>query len=570
MVLPPDVNSQPNSTPFSGFTFPSNSIDLGKAFRHPQLEFEPFGSSSSGTFGQARRSFSCSSFSFDSSNGTSGQVKQSPFGKSNTEIFGQAPGTSNSWGAFGSSTAVLGSTDASPSSCGACTTVGSFKQQGSCLYPFTPTEDKRENDFAISPKLLMSISAMTANCNKSHEELRLEDYEKGNKGKISTSPFQPASSQAPCSLFGSPFSEPPRSQFQPASSQAPCSLFGSPSRVPPRSPFQSASSQAPGGSLFGPPSREPPRSPFQSASSQAPGGSLFGPPSREPHCSPFKFGFGKTTSTSQHGFQSTGICSSIPEAASNGVRFCNCKCNQANALARINPAAFPVVHANTSEATQGTNTFISYPAFVTFIHPAAAANGAHSTAFTSIASPGNPSTSSFTFGPNVGCSTPPSTSTNIATASCLFPSLSSCPSLQSPAPSFSHNTLAANQGAASEPTFFGKACLNKLKVEETNYSSRVPKGLEIIVEKLGFNPWSKGLANEQDSESKDILPCEEANKDEDIIALAEFAVEQQNALQKVKKFKFLSVVAACLEAVGGGRYHIVLDATNTRVSFMST
>lgn len=98
----------------------------------------------------------------------------------------------------------------------------------------------------------------------------------------------------------------------------------------------------------------------------------------------------------------------------------------------------------------------------------------------------------------------------------------------------------------------------------------VSKGLEILVENLGFNPWAKGGHGKDtdtdtalDFPSEWILPCEDADRDEDIIALAEFAVEQHNALDKdgkKEKVGFVKVVGACLEAVSGGRYHIVLEA----------
>ncbi|XP_074316122.1 uncharacterized protein LOC141652508 isoform X1 [Silene latifolia] len=89
--------------------------------------------------------------------------------------------------------------------------------------------------------------------------------------------------------------------------------------------------------------------------------------------------------------------------------------------------------------------------------------------------------------------------------------------------------------------------------------SSIPKGLEIIVEHLGFNPW-EGKSHLQDSQDGQILLCEDASNDADILSLAEFAVEQHNAMEQDGKVELLKVTAACLEAVDGGRYHIVLEA----------
>ena len=52
-------------------------------------------------------------------------------------------------------------------------------EQGSRVCAYAPTAvDGPPNLYQIQ-----SISAMLVNCNKSHEELRHEDYERGDRGK---------------------------------------------------------------------------------------------------------------------------------------------------------------------------------------------------------------------------------------------------------------------------------------------------------------------------------------------------------------------------------------------------
>ncbi|KAL9227567.1 hypothetical protein vseg_003244 [Gypsophila vaccaria] len=91
-------------------------------------------------------------------------------------------------------------------------------------------------------------------------------------------------------------------------------------------------------------------------------------------------------------------------------------------------------------------------------------------------------------------------------------------------------------------------------------STSIPKGLELIVQTLGANPWADN-DHLDDFQVRKILPCDDASYDADIVSLAEFAVEQHNAMDKDNKVKLLKVNAACLEAVDGGRYHIVLEAS---------
>ncbi|KAK9684896.1 hypothetical protein RND81_10G240700 [Saponaria officinalis] len=90
-----------------------------------------------------------------------------------------------------------------------------------------------------------------------------------------------------------------------------------------------------------------------------------------------------------------------------------------------------------------------------------------------------------------------------------------------------------------------------------NHLSSMPVGLGHIVHALGVNPWAKN----GDFQVGEILLCEDASSDDDIASLAEFAVEQHNAIAKDNKVKLIKVKAACLEAVEGGRYHIVLEAS---------
>ncbi|KAH9602776.1 hypothetical protein KSS87_023063, partial [Heliosperma pusillum] len=104
-------------------------------------------------------------------------------------------------------------------------------------------------------------------------------------------------------------------------------------------------------------------------------------------------------------------------------------------------------------------------------------------------------------------------------------------------------------------------------------SSSIPKALEIIVEHLGFNPWEGKNDLLQDSQAGHIILCEDASDDPDILSLAEFAVEQHNAMEQFSyqtdgKVELQKVKAACLEAVDGGRYHIVLEAKKAASSLV--
>jgi len=157
--------------------------------------------------------------------------------------------------------------------------------EGTSAVPFQVTS-RKDNNNTIN---LQSITAMTQYENKSFEELRFEDYSKGNKGTASaTTPTaggfggfgaQPApapfGAPAPATgggLFGQPAPAP--GAFG-APAPATGGLFGQPAPAP---AFGAA--PAPGGGLFGSPAPAPFGSP-----APAPGG-LFGSPAPAPFGAP--------------------------------------------------------------------------------------------------------------------------------------------------------------------------------------------------------------------------------------------------------------------------------------------
>ncbi|KAH7293405.1 hypothetical protein KP509_28G024900 [Ceratopteris richardii] len=171
-----------------------------------------FGASSTPAFGTPSTSlFGSTTPAFGQSTSTFGSTTAPAFGS--TSVFGSSPfGTSNT--AFGS-TPSFGSSFAS-----------SFGTQtlGSRTTPYTATNDAEAGVSGQTGKL-MSISAMPAYKSRSHEELRWEDYQRGDKGV-------PSAQQPAGGLFGQ---------------AAPASPFGAASATTPAAnPFGSTTS-----SLFG-------------------------------------------------------------------------------------------------------------------------------------------------------------------------------------------------------------------------------------------------------------------------------------------------------------------------------
>ena len=64
---------------------------------------------------------------------------------------------------------------------------------GSRVVPYSPTTEADSGSSTQPAGKLESISAMPAYKDKSHEELRWEDYQRGDKGLSTAPPFQPPS-----------------------------------------------------------------------------------------------------------------------------------------------------------------------------------------------------------------------------------------------------------------------------------------------------------------------------------------------------------------------------------------
>lgn len=296
--------------------------------------------------------------------------------------------------------------------------------------------------------------------------------------------------------------------------------------------------------------------------SQSNPGSLFSvQPSQSNPQNPFSI-FGANTTRETQG---TTVGTSTVDANTTGYTTVGTSAVDANA--RV-----------TQGTTVGTNAFgnynnqplavFGYPAFVTLTHPTAATlagnhyglfgsvvpvlatqaspitvpfgvptTGAYSTAPVSF---GGPSTSFVSHCGANGANKPNSLNGDHLTAPVSIAS-PNVESFAGPSTSFVGLNFAKRSTINSVGGSHGdkNTCCNKPKVkEEADDCCRVPKGLEVIVDKLGYNPWSerKDLysANKHDLEVEGgILPCEEANKDDDIVALAEFAIEQHNAIHKV-------------------------------------
>ncbi|KAH0921193.1 hypothetical protein HID58_021211 [Brassica napus] len=205
-----------------------------------------FGASSTPAFGaSATPAFGASSTpAFGSSSTPAFGASSTPtFGASNTSSFsfGSSPAFGQSTSAFGSS--AFGST---PSPFGAqggqasTPTFGSSgfgqspfggqQQAGSRAVPYAPTVEAETGSGAPAGKL-ESISAMPAYKEKSHEELRWEDYQRGDKG----GPL-PAGQSAGNTGFGASPAQPNPFSPSPAFGQTPAN---------PTNPFSSSTSTNP-------------------------------------------------------------------------------------------------------------------------------------------------------------------------------------------------------------------------------------------------------------------------------------------------------------------------------------
>ncbi|KAL1196169.1 Nuclear pore complex protein NUP98B [Cardamine amara subsp. amara] len=171
-----------------------------------------FGASSSPVFGASPTpAFGSSGTAFGNNAFGSGGA----FGASSTSAFGASSSPSFNFGstpAFGQSTSAYGSTSfgstqssfgaqGSNSMFGGQSTIGG-QQGGSRVMPYAPTTEADSAGVQPTPKL-ESISAMPVYKEKCQEELRWEDYQRGDKGG------QPPAGQSPGGAgFGVSYSQP--------------------------------------------------------------------------------------------------------------------------------------------------------------------------------------------------------------------------------------------------------------------------------------------------------------------------------------------------------------------------
>ncbi|KAG6491473.1 hypothetical protein ZIOFF_052824 [Zingiber officinale] len=330
-----------------------------------------FGSTTSSLFGSAGTSFGVSSSpAFGTTAAPSfGTQTTSVFGSSSTPAFGasSAPtfgsptvsafGTSNtpfsfsSTPAFGQSTSAFGSAQATTPSLGSPgfgQSAFGTQPGGTRVASYSPTPEADGGTSSQPAGKLESISAMSVYKEKSHEELRWEDYQRGDKGGSNQSgqpagainfsaPSQPSpyvSTGTAVQSAANPFSSTtPANPFALKSPSFGSSGFGSTSTSLFNSPF-SASSSSPFGptsttSLFGASSS----STFGSSSSP----SLFGGSSAP--------AFGSSTSV----FGNSLAGSSLAFGSGLGS-------TQASGLFQSSPAPFGQTSTPFAQPTSGTTT----------------------------------------------------------------------------------------------------------------------------------------------------------------------------------------------------------------------
>ncbi|TYJ22404.1 hypothetical protein E1A91_A08G124000v1 [Gossypium mustelinum] len=265
-----------------------------------------FGSTSTPAFGSTGSPFGSTGTAFGVSNAPAFGASSAPaFGTSSTPAFGASSTSSFSFGsspAFGQSTAAFGSSPFGTTTVGAqssafgsqssspafgSTTFGQSafggQRGGSRVAPYTPTTDADSGSGTQPAAKLESISAMHVYKDKSHEELRWEDYQLGDKGGPQPA-AQPSGgigfgvSAAPASPFGSsstigqtsanPFSGTSANPFSIKPPSFNSASFTTSTTT--SNPFQSTSS-----SLFGPSSSTTPSIFSSSAPTFGTGSSLF-------------------------------------------------------------------------------------------------------------------------------------------------------------------------------------------------------------------------------------------------------------------------------------------------------
>ncbi|CDY30894.1 BnaC09g15120D [Brassica napus] len=216
-----------SSTPFGAFTTPAFGSTNTSAFGASSTP--AFGSSNTSAFGASSTpafgvsptpAFGNSGSAFgNNAFGPGGAFGTPGFGASTTPAFGAS--TAPAFGAsttpafgFGSSPATHSPFGAQGSQSSNSTTFGNQQQGGSRIIPYTSTIDAESG--TGGPGKLQSISAMTVHKDKCHEELRWEDFQRGDKGgKLPAGQTSVFSSQ-PTNPFGQTSTNPtnPTHAFQ--------------------------------------------------------------------------------------------------------------------------------------------------------------------------------------------------------------------------------------------------------------------------------------------------------------------------------------------------------------------
>ncbi|XVF10251.1 hypothetical protein REPUB_Repub07fG0166700 [Reevesia pubescens] len=251
----------------------SNSPVFGSGGTFGASSAPAFGTSSTPAFGASSSAFGGSSTpAFGASSSAFGGSGTPAFGASSTPSFsfGSSPAFAQSVAAFGSSpfgtqSSPFGTQSSAPAfgstSFGQSPSPFGGQRGGSRVAPYTPTTEADSGSGTQPAAKLESISAMPVYKDKSHEELRWEDYQLGDKGGPQSS-AQPAGgigfgvSTAPTSPFGSSstFGQTSANPFSSSSTTNPFGVkppsfnsAGFTTSTTTSNPFQSASS-----SLFGP------------------------------------------------------------------------------------------------------------------------------------------------------------------------------------------------------------------------------------------------------------------------------------------------------------------------------
>ncbi|KNA20994.1 hypothetical protein SOVF_047450 [Spinacia oleracea] len=309
------------------------------------------------------------------------------------------------------------------------------EQIGSNKTPYTPT-------YGGSSERFMSLSAMNDYSNKSHEELRYEDYQLGIKGTSSETEYsEPVQAPLPSSLFSSsPFSniENKRDHSKQQQASFPSTVF---SALPSQSGLLSA----------------------------FPGFPIPGSPPTAAYAPPF----GKSTSTPQHASQ-IGTPSSSAQPVFGGFRGCNCKCN-------CNQRAFPQINSTAPSTNVFANAgypypVYSFPAFVTIRPDAAAAQhfGNFGLTFGESTTPSFPASAMLPFGtPALGASITPAFGASTMSA---FPASTMLAFGASTTPAFGVSTT-ATFGATTTPAFGASTTPFGASIRPAFGASTTPFGL---------------------------------------------------------------------------------------------